>query len=122
MRAVYYSTYEPKAEEYMSISEREPTMMVCSWFEAFYKKCQLSNVIFFFLKMLRICREFQYKCCRTNPGCPALFYSQLISGIWGFLCLVKRGKNSRLGGAKNVVTLSSHKKMTVMPDNDVDDD
>ena len=62
------------------------------------------------------------KCCLTNPGCPALFYSQLISGIWGFLCLVKRGKNSRLGGAKNVVTLSSHKKMTVMPDNDVDDD
>ena len=98
----------------MSISEREPTTMVCV-FEAFYKKCQ---VLCFFFKMLRICSEFP----KTNPGCPALFYSQLISGIWGFLCLVKRGKNSRLGGAKNVVTLSSHKKMTVMPDNDVDDD
>ena len=78
--------------------------------------------VFFSLQNAPNLQRIPKKYCRTNPGCPALFYSQLISGIWGFLCLVKRGKNSRLGGAKNVVTLSSHKKMTVMPDNDVDDD
>ena len=48
----------------------------------------------------------------TNPCCPVLFYSQLISGIWGFLAPAGRGKNGRLGGGSwlNVVTLSLHKK------------